>query len=1646
MIEGYIRSSLHEPMEATMHRTLRLSGATAALCFALLCSLPLPASRAMAETLGDVTLGDTQRIALTPQAGLLTARPAVRVVSQDASGLTLEFELPAIDVRPVEIGGESYQAIDFEGAGSEGEVGEPMLPVYSRFIMIPQRAGVSFQVTATETTELPGYRPFPVQDGDADGAFAIDAAAYARVGYGDAEPARIGEPALARDLRLVPVTFRPVRYDASRGTLEAASRITVRVSYTGEDLRNVPARVQRTVPPSFDQLYRALVLNYEGPAAERDVAFGTYVIICPNDSQVLTRLQPLVEWRTRKGLDVYIATTAETGTTKEAIQAWLRNAYTTWTNPPEYVTLVGDTGGSIVIPCWRESYSTYHGETDFPYSQLDGTDALADVHLGRISVADLNQLQLYVEKIVGYESTPYMTETNWYTQGTLVGDPTTSKISCVQIMQWVKRRLLETGYTEVDTIFSSPFVSQMSASLNQGSGIFAYRGYIGMSGWNNGYIDAMTNGRKMTYAVNITCGTGSYDGSTSTSEAWIRAGAIGAPKGGIASIGTSTTGTHTRFNNSVMQGVFRGLYWEKLWTFGQSLTRGKYELYLDYWGHATNEVWWFLNWNNLMGDPAGELWTAVPKAISVTYPTQVAIGANSVQVAVTASGQPVAGALVCLWKGTETHVAGYTDAAGQLELPVSLPTAGDLKLTVSKHDIIPLLATISVGQAQRFATYAAHTIDDDGLGTSLGNGDGLASPLERIELPVQLRNAGSQTATAVTATLTSDDPYVVIDDNAETFGDIAAGATAWSADDFDVTLLGDAPNGHVVRFGLDAASGAESWHSLFEIPVAAPAFALSQLHTYDFGPRIDPGEAGRLSIMLLNAGGAASQATTGTLYSENGCVAVTDDHGTFPAAAIGGTTENTTDYFGLFVSAAAFDGLVAPMRLVLESAAGVIDTVRFTISLTPGNASDPGGPDGYGYYMFDNTDAGYPQMPVYNWIEIDPAYGGPGTDCGLSDFGAYQDDSEVFTLPFAFKFYGASFAKLTICSNGWIAMGSTHLANGQNWPIPDAAGPNYMIAPMWDDLYQTGTNRVYRWYDAAQHRYIVQWSRMRLDTGNATENFEVILYDPIYHPTPTGDGEIVFQYDIFTNGDGTNQFCTVGIQNGDQSDGLEYSYFNMYDVSAAVIQSGRAIKFVVPADVPQGTLAGHVYNSDGTAPVPGAQVTLLQSGASLVSGADGAYGGDLLPGTFTAIATHAGFEADTVSNVVVQLDQTTQQNFYMRDIAPPVFSNTTLLEDTIDAVGPYEIQTTITENAGLATKTLNYRVDSGGWVTVPLTAIGPDTYRGAIPGQAGGAQIHYYLRAVDTSGLIATDPPLAPGEAFDFWVLIPALVDDIEQGAGAWAHAAVTAGFADQWHRSSQRNHTPAGGWAWKFGDAGAGAYANLADGALVSEPFELEMGGVFSFWHWIDAEASVDVPGGARDGGLVEISIDGGPWTQIAPVGGYPCLIQSGDIPGPFAAGTPVYSGSAGWSRAVFMLDGVVGTVQLRFRFGSDGANGGEGWFIDDVVVGGYGSGASAIDPIQLRPARLALYQNAPNPFGGQLARTRIRFDLPDAAPVRIDICDPTGRRVRTLMNDRLAAGAYTIEWNGLDGSGNRMESGVYFYILQAGDQRTARRMMLLK
>ena len=83
-------------------------------------------------------------------------------------------------------------------------------------------------------------------------------------------------------------------------------------------------------------------------------------------------------------------------------------------------------------------------------------------------------------------------------------------------------------------------------------------------------------------------------------------------------------------------------------------------------------------------------------------------------------------------------------------------------------------------------------------------------------------------------------------------------------------------------------------------------------------------------------------------------------------------------------------------------------------------------------------------------------------------------------------------------------------------------------------------------------------------------------------------------------------------------------------------------------------------------------------------------------------------------------------------------------------------------------------------------------------------------------------------------------------------------------------------------------------------------------------------------------------------------------------------------------------------------------------------------------------LKQNYPNPFN---ASTRIVYEIPQQAHVRLEIFDLLGRRMATLTDEMQSAGRHEIA---LDASA--FPSGVYIYRLQAGEATLTRKMTLVK
>jgi len=229
------------------------------------------------------------------------------------------------------------------------------------------------------------------------------------------------------------------------------------------------------------------------------------------------------------------------------------------------------------------------------------------------------------------------------------------------------------------------------------------------------------------------------------------------------------------------------------------------------------------------------------------------------------------------------------------------------------------------------------------------------------------------------------------------------------------------------------------------------------------------------------------------------------------------------------------------------------DTTRVTLTLTLPR-TEPTAADQYGYRAYDRYDAGEPA--TYEWTELDPSLGGPGTEF----FYGAQDSSAYLGAPFPITFYGTTQDSLTVSENGWMLPGVQHVAGAVNTPIPfDASSdPPGIIAPLWDDLRSGLGNQQFAWYDTLGGRWILQFVSQRLASpGNRLHNWQVHILDPVFYPTLYGDCQLLFVYGRTD----LPAFCTVGLENPGETTGLQVLYDGSLNAHCWPIENGAALRF-----------------------------------------------------------------------------------------------------------------------------------------------------------------------------------------------------------------------------------------------------------------------------------------------------------------------------------------------------------------------------------------------------------------------------------------------------------------------------------------------------
>jgi hypothetical protein len=182
---------------------------------------------------------------------------------------------------------------------------------------------------------------------------------------------------------------------------------------------------------------------------------------------------------------------------------------------------------------------------------------------------------------------------------------------------------------------------------------------------------------------------------------------------------------------------------------------------------------------------------------------------------------------------------------------------------------------------------------------------------------------------------------------------------------------------------------------------------------------------------------------------------------------------------------------------------------------------------------------------------------------GSSALSGIDDGTVNLSLPFGFRFYGATYTSLCVSSNGLITFGGcpSDDMTTRDLTAQPTPGNAPVIAPFWMDLtfavpgagsvcYQTLGS-------VGSRQFVVQWNNVHALNGSDALNFEAVLNE--------GSNTILFQYSKVDSADaGVNQGtgATVGIAG---ANAVSNGYSLQWSRNTAVITDNEAILFTPPA-------------------------------------------------------------------------------------------------------------------------------------------------------------------------------------------------------------------------------------------------------------------------------------------------------------------------------------------------------------------------------------------------------------------------------------------------------------------------------------------------
>lgn len=831
------------------------------------------------------------------------------ITSKSLSEFTFVSHLSEISTMRVKKDANEFIKLIVGGYGENAKKGNAELPVLEELINVPFGSTVAIKILDKEETIIslsdygidnlifPSQPSLSKSENSEDVPFYFNDEYYNYDGFYTNDLVTTELLGKMRGQQLARLSVAPFSYNPTTNEFKIVTKLEVKIIFKNIDSEGHKTNIQKYYSAEFNNLFKECI-NYI-PSQEKDVITTypvKYVII--SDPAFESTLQPLVDWKTKKGFIVVEGYTNDpnVGNTTTSIHTYLKNMYD---NPidgiaPTYLLIVGD---EAQVP----SFDNGQHLSDMYYCEFDGGgDFYPEMYYGRFSATIPEEVQVQVEKTITHEQYTF-TDPSFLDEVVLVAGVDASMAPTYgngQINYGTDNYFnVAHGLTVYNYLYGSgtPITSDMSqasaaiiADVSAGVGFANYTAHCGSSGWSDpsfstSDISGLQNFDEYGVMVGNCCQSNKFDVPVCFGEGLLRAD----NKGAVGYIGGSNNtywnedfwwavGNGSISANPTYAGtglaVFDCLMHENgeqqadwFITTGQMLHSGN--LAVTQAGGSEQYYWEIYH---IMGDPSLMPYIGVPTSLTVSHGAATPVGTTNFTVTTEEN------AYVAISMNGVLLDAKLADATGVVTLTFpAIATVGTADIVVTKQFRAPYTGALQIiSPTGPYVIYSSNTLDD-----SAGNNNTLADYNELISLDVEVENVGSVDATFVNVTLSTTDPAVAVINSSASVNVINAAQTLLLPSSFTFQVANNIVDQHMVAFTLDLTDNlGNTWSSTINVLLNAPVLDHTTFTIDDSAGngngKLDAGETLDLIVDVTNIGHADIANLTATLGSISSYVTV----------------------------------------------------------------------------------------------------------------------------------------------------------------------------------------------------------------------------------------------------------------------------------------------------------------------------------------------------------------------------------------------------------------------------------------------------------------------------------------------------------------------------------------------------------------------------------------------------------------------------------------------------------------------------------------------------------------------------------------------------------------------------------------------------